>query len=287
MIAVMPKSHRVEVAASGDPRANGDSTLKSTIRDAFPLRELRASQQTGDSTRGDKLSKFPESVQISKSNRGDRLRKSREGALVEIQSKTEPVSVKVGQSSNVVVVTECVLRELPCPLVEIQSKTEPVTVKVGQSSNVVVITGGKASPLLDVNLEQNNLQCVLRELPCPLFEIQSKTEPVTVKVGQSSNVVVVTGGRSMRTTRTRVCTSRNLNQDWTSNCQSQSKAPLCFRYGWESIPTSRCNSRANKTGPVTVKVSQRPHYVSITGGKASPLLDVILEQSNLCGILKE
>ncbi|KAL2750138.1 hypothetical protein V1477_001634 [Vespula maculifrons] len=41
-------SHRVEVAALGDPRSNGDSTLKSTIRDAFPLRELRASQQTGD-----------------------------------------------------------------------------------------------------------------------------------------------------------------------------------------------------------------------------------------------
>ncbi|KAL2724766.1 LOW QUALITY PROTEIN: hypothetical protein V1477_018627, partial [Vespula maculifrons] len=43
-----PGSHHLEVAASGDPRANGDSTLKSTIRDAFPLRVLRASQQTGD-----------------------------------------------------------------------------------------------------------------------------------------------------------------------------------------------------------------------------------------------
>ncbi|KAL2721639.1 hypothetical protein V1477_020459 [Vespula maculifrons] len=43
-----PRSHRVEVAASGDPRANGESTLKSANRDGFPLRELRASQQTGD-----------------------------------------------------------------------------------------------------------------------------------------------------------------------------------------------------------------------------------------------
>ncbi|KAL2740042.1 hypothetical protein V1477_010512 [Vespula maculifrons] len=42
-----PGSHRLEVAAAGDPRTNGDSTLKSTIRDAFPLRELRASQETG------------------------------------------------------------------------------------------------------------------------------------------------------------------------------------------------------------------------------------------------
>ncbi|KAL2729953.1 hypothetical protein V1477_015764 [Vespula maculifrons] len=42
------RSHREEVAASEDPRANGDSTLKSANRDAFPLRELRASQQTGD-----------------------------------------------------------------------------------------------------------------------------------------------------------------------------------------------------------------------------------------------
>ncbi|KAL2750148.1 hypothetical protein V1477_001644 [Vespula maculifrons] len=44
----MSTSHHEEVAAAGDPRANGDSTLRSTIRDAFPLRELRASQQTGD-----------------------------------------------------------------------------------------------------------------------------------------------------------------------------------------------------------------------------------------------
>ncbi|KAF7401051.1 hypothetical protein HZH68_006871 [Vespula germanica] len=36
------------VATRGNTRTNGDSTLKSTIRDAFPLRELRASQQTGD-----------------------------------------------------------------------------------------------------------------------------------------------------------------------------------------------------------------------------------------------
>ncbi|KAL2736294.1 hypothetical protein V1477_012803 [Vespula maculifrons] len=43
-----PRSHRVEVAALWDPRANGESTLKSANRDAFPLRELRASQQTGD-----------------------------------------------------------------------------------------------------------------------------------------------------------------------------------------------------------------------------------------------
>ncbi|KAF7388743.1 hypothetical protein HZH68_012685 [Vespula germanica] len=42
------ESHRVEVAACRDPRTNGDSTLKSAIRDAFPLRELQISQQTGD-----------------------------------------------------------------------------------------------------------------------------------------------------------------------------------------------------------------------------------------------
>nr|KAF7425166.1 hypothetical protein H0235_007604 [Vespula pensylvanica] len=36
------------MAASGKKRSNGDSTLKSANRDAFPLRELRASQQTGD-----------------------------------------------------------------------------------------------------------------------------------------------------------------------------------------------------------------------------------------------
>ncbi|KAL2733955.1 hypothetical protein V1478_003653 [Vespula squamosa] len=43
-----PRSHREEVAAFGNPRANGDSTLQFAFRDAFPLRELQASQPTGD-----------------------------------------------------------------------------------------------------------------------------------------------------------------------------------------------------------------------------------------------
>ncbi|KAL2720516.1 hypothetical protein V1478_010092 [Vespula squamosa] len=43
-----PRSHREEVAAFGDPRANADSTLQFANRDAFPLRELQASQPTGD-----------------------------------------------------------------------------------------------------------------------------------------------------------------------------------------------------------------------------------------------
>ncbi|KAL2722389.1 hypothetical protein V1478_009252, partial [Vespula squamosa] len=40
-------SHREEVAAFGDPRANADSTLQFAFRDAFPLREVQASQPTG------------------------------------------------------------------------------------------------------------------------------------------------------------------------------------------------------------------------------------------------
>ncbi|KAL2750935.1 hypothetical protein V1477_001042 [Vespula maculifrons] len=46
-------------------------------------------------------------------------------SLVEIQNKTEPVTVKVGQRSNVIVVAD-----LRWALVEIQNKTEAVTVKV-------------------------------------------------------------------------------------------------------------------------------------------------------------
>ncbi|KAF7406578.1 hypothetical protein HZH68_005947 [Vespula germanica] len=41
-----PRSHRLEVAASGDPRSNGD--FKICVRDAFPLRELQVFQKTGD-----------------------------------------------------------------------------------------------------------------------------------------------------------------------------------------------------------------------------------------------
>ncbi|KAL2734912.1 hypothetical protein V1477_013630 [Vespula maculifrons] len=51
---------------------------------------------------------------------------------------------------------ECVLRDLRCALVEIQSKNGPVTVKVSHSSNVVVVSGGNVSPLLDIILKQTN-----------------------------------------------------------------------------------------------------------------------------------
>ncbi|KAL2729013.1 hypothetical protein V1478_006645 [Vespula squamosa] len=47
-ISIYRKSHHEEVAAFEDPRANGDSTLNPAYRDAFPLRELQASQPTGD-----------------------------------------------------------------------------------------------------------------------------------------------------------------------------------------------------------------------------------------------
>ncbi|KAL2711525.1 LOW QUALITY PROTEIN: hypothetical protein V1478_018546 [Vespula squamosa] len=52
-----PRSHREEVAAFGDPRANGDSTLQFAFRDAFPLRELQASQPTGEENEKKKLKK--------------------------------------------------------------------------------------------------------------------------------------------------------------------------------------------------------------------------------------
>ncbi|KAL2715461.1 hypothetical protein V1478_015159 [Vespula squamosa] len=50
-------SHREEVAAFGDPRANGDSTLNPAYRDAFPLRVLQASQPTGDGVKEDEKKK--------------------------------------------------------------------------------------------------------------------------------------------------------------------------------------------------------------------------------------
>ncbi|KAL2744063.1 hypothetical protein V1477_007939 [Vespula maculifrons] len=58
---------------------------------------------------------------------------------------------------------KCILRELRRELVEIQSKTEPVIVKVGQSSNFVVVTAGEVSPLLDVILEQSTSHRTLKE----------------------------------------------------------------------------------------------------------------------------
>ncbi|KAL2735370.1 hypothetical protein V1478_003010 [Vespula squamosa] len=53
-----PRSHREEVAAFGDPRANADSTLQFANRDAFPLRELQASQPTGDGSHREEVAAF-------------------------------------------------------------------------------------------------------------------------------------------------------------------------------------------------------------------------------------
>ncbi|KAL2717719.1 hypothetical protein V1478_013419 [Vespula squamosa] len=53
-----PRSHRVEVAAFGDPRANADSTLQFAFRDAFPLRVLQASQPTGDGSHREEVAAF-------------------------------------------------------------------------------------------------------------------------------------------------------------------------------------------------------------------------------------
>ncbi|KAL2750134.1 hypothetical protein V1477_001630 [Vespula maculifrons] len=51
-------------------------------------------------------------------------------------------------------------------------------------------------------------ECVLRELRCVLFEIQGKTESVTV-----GPVILPPRFRGMRTTRTAMCTLRNSRQD--------------------------------------------------------------------------
>ncbi|KAL2747380.1 hypothetical protein V1477_004072 [Vespula maculifrons] len=43
-----PRSYRLEVAASEDPRANGPLYSNIRVRDAFPLREFRAYRKTGN-----------------------------------------------------------------------------------------------------------------------------------------------------------------------------------------------------------------------------------------------
>ncbi|KAL2749955.1 hypothetical protein V1477_002026, partial [Vespula maculifrons] len=37
------------------------------------------------------------------------------------------------------------------------------------------------------------MKCVLRELRCVLFEIRSKTEPFTIKIGRTLDFVVISG----------------------------------------------------------------------------------------------
>ncbi|KAL2719426.1 hypothetical protein V1478_010888 [Vespula squamosa] len=83
-------SHREEVAAFGDPRAIGDSTLNPAYRDAFPLRVLQASQPTGDGMSDTTFYLRSRFVTTSRESIPRELR----SALVEIQSKTALVTSK-------------------------------------------------------------------------------------------------------------------------------------------------------------------------------------------------
>ncbi|KAL2750940.1 hypothetical protein V1477_001043 [Vespula maculifrons] len=53
--------------------------------------------------------------------------------------------------------------QLRCSLVEIQNRTEPVTVKVGQRSNFIVVAGGRVSPLHHFIPKYNNSHRILKE----------------------------------------------------------------------------------------------------------------------------
>ncbi|KAL2744064.1 hypothetical protein V1477_007940 [Vespula maculifrons] len=58
---------------------------------------------------------------------------------------------------------KCVLRELGCVLFVIQSKTEPVTIKIGRRSNFVVVTEGRVFPLLYLIVKQNTSYRISKE----------------------------------------------------------------------------------------------------------------------------
>ncbi|KAL2736368.1 hypothetical protein V1477_012877 [Vespula maculifrons] len=76
---------------------------------------------------------------------------------------------------------ECLLRDLRCVLVEIQSKTEPVTVdKLILSSRVNIERMSDIIIYLHYLFSITCGECLLRDLRYVLVEIQSKTEPVTV-----------------------------------------------------------------------------------------------------------
>ncbi|KAL2744823.1 hypothetical protein V1477_007365 [Vespula maculifrons] len=117
-------------------------------------------------------------------------------ALVEIQSKTEPVTVgklilssrNMERMSDIIIYLhylfsitcgECLLRELRCVLVEIQSKTEPVTV------GKLILSSRNIERMSDIIIYLHYLfsitcgECLLRELRCVLVEIQSKTDQMS------------------------------------------------------------------------------------------------------------
>ncbi|KAL2721159.1 hypothetical protein V1477_019979, partial [Vespula maculifrons] len=93
-----PRSHRVEVAASGDPRANGDSTLKfANQTKSITVRLLIAPENTTPvpaDTRAEVLSTIPTYADISKSMKRRRSRRAREEKKTETCAHVKTIEIK-------------------------------------------------------------------------------------------------------------------------------------------------------------------------------------------------
>ncbi|KAL2750130.1 LOW QUALITY PROTEIN: hypothetical protein V1477_001626 [Vespula maculifrons] len=78
-------------------------------------------------------------------------------------SKTKQIVQNIERMSDIIIYEECVLPELRCVLVEIRSKTEPLTIKIGRTFDFVVISRNPVSPLLNFILKPNKSYSILKE----------------------------------------------------------------------------------------------------------------------------
>ncbi|KAL2750132.1 LOW QUALITY PROTEIN: hypothetical protein V1477_001628 [Vespula maculifrons] len=102
-------------------------------------------------------------------------------------SKTKQIVQNIERMSDIIISEECVLPELRCVLFEIQGKTESVTVGpfILPPRNTPTTPFHSKTKQIVQNIERMSdiiisEECVLPELRCVLFEIQGKTESVTV-----------------------------------------------------------------------------------------------------------
>ncbi|KAL2744824.1 hypothetical protein V1477_007366 [Vespula maculifrons] len=195
--------------------------------------------------------------------------------LVEIQSKTEPVTVgplilssrNIERMSDIIIYLhylfsitcgECLLRDLRCVLVEIRSKTEPVTV------GKLILSSRNIERMSDIIIYLHYLfsitcgECLLKDLRCVLVEIQSKTEPVTV-----SSLIL---------------SSRNIERTSDNNILTLT---LCY-YLWRM----RTTRTTIKTEPLIVKVGRTLDFVVVSRSSVSPLHNLILKRNKSYRILK-
>ncbi|KAL2748106.1 hypothetical protein V1477_003655 [Vespula maculifrons] len=118
------------------------------------------------------------------------------------------------------------------------------------------------------------MKCVLRDLRCVLFEIRSKTEPFTIKVGRTLDFVVISGSP--------LSPLHNINAYYVICDVYSSK--FVGRLNQCVLRDLRCVlfEIRSKTEPFTIKIVRTLDFVIISGSPLSPLHNFVNAYYVIC-----